>query len=297
MPRIKLAMAALAAFTLTLSACSTATASSDNPPGYIATDLSNLKEVPEIAAMVPEKVSKDGVLTVGSNVFYAPAESYALDGATPMGYDIDMANALGAVMGLKVNVVNAEFAQIIPGIGAKYEVGIAAFSTTPERLKAVDMIPYLSSGSAWSTQTGNPTHFDFNNLCGERLGVLSGTIQADAMDEAAAKCGDNPPQIQKFSSQNQAAIAVASGQLTAMYTDSVVGDYAVKQSDGKLERMGEITQSGTAGIAVAKKDRATAEAVRAALQYLIDTGELKKIFATWGITDGVPTSTTILPEK
>ena len=90
MPRIKLAMAALAAFTLTLSACSTATASSDNPPGYIATDLSNIQKDPKVAALVPEHVSKDGILTVGDNIFYAPAEFYALDGKTPQGYDLSL---------------------------------------------------------------------------------------------------------------------------------------------------------------------------------------------------------------
>ena len=98
------AVAAVAAFGL--ACCSTSADDADNSTNedVIATDLSSLQKVDEIAALVPDEVAKDGKLTVGDNIYYAPAEFYAADGTTAQGYDIDIARALAAVMGLEADV-------------------------------------------------------------------------------------------------------------------------------------------------------------------------------------------------
>ena len=102
----KLAVFALsAAMIVSLGACGTSeksdstvsgdSKSSSNVTGY---DVSGVTKDDDIAAMLPESVTKDGKLTVGMDTSYAPAEFLAEDGKTPVGFDVDIAKAVQAAL-------------------------------------------------------------------------------------------------------------------------------------------------------------------------------------------------------
>ena len=102
----KLAVFALsAAMIVSLGACGTSeksdsaassdSESSSNTTGY---DVSGVTKDDDIAAMLPESVTKDGKLTVGMDTSYAPAEFLAEDGKTPVGCDVDIAKAVQAAL-------------------------------------------------------------------------------------------------------------------------------------------------------------------------------------------------------
>ena len=142
----KLAVFAIsAAMIVSLGACGTSeksdsTASGDsesssNTTGY---DVSGVTKDDDIAAMLPESVTKDGKLTVGMDTSYAPAEFLAEDGKTPVGFDVDIAKALAQVFGLEADPETANFDSIIPSVGSKYDIGISSFTVTKERLEAVE---------------------------------------------------------------------------------------------------------------------------------------------------------------
>ena len=73
--------------------------------------------------------------------------------------DADLAKALGAVLGLKVKVVNATFDAIIPGLAAgKYDLGMSSFTDTKAREKVVDFVTYFSAGTSFYVKaSGGPT--------------------------------------------------------------------------------------------------------------------------------------------
>ena len=102
----KLAVSALsAAMIVSLGACGTSeksdsaassdSESSSNTTGY---DVSGVTKDDDIAAMLPESVTKDGKLTVGMDTSYAPAEFLAEDGKTPVGFEVDIAKAVQAAL-------------------------------------------------------------------------------------------------------------------------------------------------------------------------------------------------------
>lgn len=304
MKRIMSAIAA-ATLALTLAACSddadtNGTSATEEggqtAEGFLATDLSDIDKVDEIAAMVPEAVAEDGKLTVGTNIFFAPAEFYAPDGVTPQGYDIDMGKAIAQVLGLEFEAQQAEFASIIPGIGTRYEIGIANFTINAERQEAVNMLQYFEAGSAWAVQAGNPDNFDPADVCGKVIGVQSGTYQDEVLaDMNTTVCADNPIQVQQLSEQSAVTMRVSSGQIDAMYTDSPVADYAAAITEGQVERVGEVEDSAGFGVVVAKDDQELTDALEAAMNYLMDEGHMDDIFATWGITEGVSTEVAVNP--
>jgi polar amino acid transport system substrate-binding protein len=168
-------------------------------------------------------------------------------------------------------------------LGTKYEVGISSFTIRPDRMENANMISYVMAGNQWAVQSGNPDGFDPEDICGFSVGVQVNTTQDEALGEMSAACpADNPLTVLTWESQADVTTNLVGGKVQAMWADSPVTQYAVGQTDGALELFGEITDSAPEGVVVAKEDTAMAEAVRAALQKLMDDGTLRAIFAAWG---------------
>lgn len=249
-------------------------------------DVSTIQPVEEIAAMVPQSVKDRGVLRNGASTDYAPAEFRALDGQTPVGYDVDLMNAVAKVMGLKAGeTTHAEFPTIIPALGTKFDVGASSFTITSERLEQVHMISYVEVGSAFAVAQGNPKSFDPANVCGHTVGVQNGTYQQEYAEKLSEKCvaeGKEKIHVMPHDLQSDIATKVIGGQYDATLADSTVIGYAIELAGGKLEQVGEVIESAPQGIAVAKNDPELAKAVQAAVQHLMDDGTFVKILEPYG---------------
>ncbi|GAA4731550.1 ABC transporter substrate-binding protein [Isoptericola chiayiensis] len=293
--RTALPVSALAVVAL-LTGCTTASqdlgsgaGSGEDTTGSAAPSAAAIETDPELAALVPAEVAEDGVLTVGAELSYAPAEFVAADGVTPVGFDVDIAAAIAATLGLESQVEPSTFDAIIPAVGTKYEVGISGFTIDAERLEVAHMVSYFDAGSQLAVATGNPDGIDAANLCGVTVGVQTGTVQQGALEDASAACeadGAEPVEVLPYDSQADVTTNLAGGKVQAMYADSPVTAYAVEQAGGSIETLGEITDAAPYGVVVAQGDDALAEAVRAALQQLMDDGTLTEILDGWGNAEG-----------
>ena len=232
---------------------------------------------------------KDGELSAGMELSYAPAEFYAEDGKTPVGYDIDMTKAIAKTLGLKPNIVSSMFDTIIPSIGSKYDLGITAMTITEERMQSVDFVSYYRAGSTWAVKKGNPNKIDTSDLCGKKVAVQTATMQETEANKIAKQCeADGKDKLEVISSKLQTDVttAVASGKASIFYADSTVSAYAIKQTDGQLEMLGKVEGVAPEGIVIKKGDSQMDEAVQKAVQKLIDDGTYLKILKYWGVEDG-----------
>ena len=149
---------------------------SNQTSGAATYDPASVAKDDVLAALVPEALKSTGKLTIGSDTSYAPAEFLGgSDGQTPMGYDVDFAKAIGAVLGLKVNYETAGFSSILPALGTKYDLGISAFSINKTRLSAVNLVSYYKNGSIWAVQKGNPKAISLDGLCGKTVAAQTGS--------------------------------------------------------------------------------------------------------------------------
>jgi polar amino acid transport system substrate-binding protein len=242
------------------------------------------------AAAVPDAVKSKGTLTVAADATYAPNEFTAPNGKTVKGMDADLAKALGADLGLKVNVVNATFDSIIPGLAAgKYDLGMSSFTDTKEREKTVDFVTYFSAGTSFYVKaSGGPAINGLADLCGKTVAVEKGTTQADDAAAQGKRCkaaGKGAVAVSVFPDQNGANLALSSGRAAVGMADSPVADYQVKQSAGQFKLSGQPYGTAPYGIAI-PKGNGMAEPVKAALTDLIANGTYKKILDTWGIASG-----------
>ncbi len=244
----------------------------------------------EAAALVPQAIKDKGTLTIGTDASYAPSEFLAGDGKTIEGFDIDLFTAVAKKLGLKVDFQNAKFDSIITGVqGKKYDLGVSSFTVNAERMKQVNMVSYFNAGTQWASAPGNPKKVDPDKPCGATVAVQKATVQQEEdlppKQKACQKEG-KPLKVLVYEAQDQATAAVASGKADAMLADSPVVAYAVKQSAGKLEALGDIYDSAPYGYVVPKADTELADAIVAALKSLDADGSYKKVLTNWGVDQG-----------
>jgi polar amino acid transport system substrate-binding protein len=244
----------------------------------------------KIEAMVPASIKAKGTLTVAADATYAPDEFIASNGHTVVGMDADLAQALGTELGLKVNVVNASFDTIIPGLAAgKYDLGMSSFTDTKARQKVVDFVTYFSAGTSFYVKaSGGPAISDLASLCGRTVAVERGTTEQDDATAQSAKCkaaGKPTVNVSAFPDQNSANLAVSSGRAQVGMADSPVAAYIVKQSNGQFKLSGKAYGTAPYGIAI-PKGNGMAKPVLAAVKALMANGTYKSILAKWGVTEG-----------
>lgn len=246
--------------------------------------------VSEIAAQVPDSVKANGTLTVAADATYAPNEFIGTDGHTVVGLDADLAQALGQVLGLKVNVVNATFATIIPGLASgKYDLGISSFTDTKEREKTVDFVTYFVAGTSFYVKSaGGPNVRSLADLCGHTVAVEQGTTQQADAQAQAEKCkpaGKPGMTVQVFNDQNAVNLALSSGRAQVAMADSPVAAYQVKQSNGTFKVSGSPYGTAPYGIAI-PKNNGMADPIMAAVTQLMSDGTYTKILGKWGVQGG-----------
>jgi polar amino acid transport system substrate-binding protein len=284
--RIKLGVVAASVAALALSACGSSSLSGE-PGGGTAPSVSVSQNV-DLASKLPESIKSDGVINIGVDSSYAPSEFLAADGKTVQGFDVDVFDAVAAKFGVKTEWHTADFGSIINGVnGKKYDMGISSFTITPERLKQVNMVSYFNAGTQWATTQGNPKGVDPNNACGKNVAVQSNTTQ-DMTDIPALqkKCGSNKINVLSLKDQSQATAAVVSGKADAMLADSPVVAYAVKQSGGKLEALGDIYGAAPYGYVLPKDETEFAQAIVEALKEIDKDGAYKAALEKWGVEQG-----------
>ena len=294
-------VATLAAMALVLTACGDNSGGS-SAGGSSASGTASLPSVSaddQLAGMVPDAVKKDGVITVGSDTTYAPSEFIAEDGETIVGFDVDLFTLVAQKLGLKAKFETAPFDSIIAGVGSqKYEAGVSSFTINPDRLQQANMISYFSAGTQWATKKGNPEKVDIDNACGLKIAVQKATVQVDDLTKRSDDCtaaGKKAITIDQYDGQDEATAAVVSGKDVAGLADSPVEAYAVSQTKGQLELLGDIYDSAPYGYVVAKDQTQFADAIQKALASLIQDGTYKKGLAKWGVEAGAIDNPTVNP--
>lgn len=244
-----------------------------------------------LAAMVPAKIKSKGSLTFAMDASYPPDESIASDGHTIVGFDADLGNALAKELGLKANLENIKFDNIIPGLqDGKYDVGLSSFTDTKAREKVVDFVTYFQAGEGFYVKAGSGKKFNgLASLCGHTVSVESGTTEETDATTQSKKCKVT---VLTFPDQNQANLAVSSGRADVGFADSQVVGYIVKQSNGQFEETGKAFEVAPYGIAL-PKNNGMAPVILAALKALMADGQYKSILTKWGIQDGAITNPVI----
>ncbi len=172
-----------------------------------------------------------GRLIVGTEAQYAPYEFKDMD-ANIVGCDIFIAQQIADALGVSLEIVDMAFDGIIPAVqSGQVDLGIAAFTNTPERAEVIDFSAvYEESLQYLVVQAGNEDVYTTpESLAGQKVGAQRGTIQSQLIMKTM-------PQAQLFelAKYPELSIEVQNGNIAGLVVDAAVGDSIIASSDGKL---------------------------------------------------------------
>lgn len=278
--RVLATVCVISAASLMLSSCSNSAGSESDSTPSITIDQA-------AADLLPANLKSKGEVTFGVDATYSPNE-FKDENGNLTGWEIDLGNAIAGKLGIKAVYELSIFDKILPSVvGGKYDAGLSSFTDNPERQKTVDFVDYYSAGIQWASKAG--TSVDPDNACGLKISAQNGTTSVDDLklkSEDCTKAGKPEITILGFDDQALATQAASSGRVAAVSADSPIIQYAVKQSAGALELIGEPYGVAPYGIPVAKGNTALASALKAALESLQADGTYAKILDKWGVTAG-----------
>jgi polar amino acid transport system substrate-binding protein len=238
-----------------------------------------------LARLVPADVAADGKVVVGADASYPPNEYLDADGRTIIGMDVELGRAVGQKLGLTAEFQNAQFDGILPGLAAgKYEWGMSSFTVNPDRVKSVDMVSYFNVGTKAAVAKGNPERVGLEELCGRPVGVQQGTVQVDDLNARNQRCqaqGKPGIALTVLPQQTDVTLALTAKRVVAMLADAPVINYAISQTNGQVEALGEQYDAAPYGIAIQKGKGDFAKAVQGAVQALINDGTYDKIVSRY----------------
>ncbi len=190
------------------------------------------EQQPAEPATLLEQIKAKGKVVVGTEAQYAPYEFKDLD-ANFAGCDMWLAQQIADSLGVELEVVDMAFDGIIPAVkSGQVDIGIAAFTKTPERAEEIDFSNlYETSAQLLIVKTGDADKYSTKEaLAGQKVGAQKGTIQSQLIQSAL-------PESELFELEKYPALAleVQNGNIAGLVVDQAVGEALVASSNGALE--------------------------------------------------------------
>lgn len=227
-----------------------------------------------------DKIKSAGVLKVGTEAQYAPYEFKDAD-AKIVGADIALAQKIADDLGVKLEVVDMKFDGIIPAVqSGQVDMGIAAFSNTPERAKEVDFSNiYDKSEQMLVVDAQNKDKYtSVDALSGLKVGAQKGSIQSNLITKELTK--STLFELDKFPAL---ALEVQNGNIAGLVADASVAKSMISGSCGKLAAANftftsEAAKVGKA-VVIKKGNSGLVDAVNKSVDAFVSDGSWDKAYA------------------
>ncbi|MBI0328799.1 transporter substrate-binding domain-containing protein [Burkholderia plantarii] len=229
------------------------------------------------AADLLDQVKQRGTLRIGLEGTFPPFNSKSPQGDL-VGYDVDIAKAVAAKLGLKPEFVTTEWSGIIAGLQAgKFDVIVNQVGVTDKRKEVLDFSPAYTYSAAQLIQRKDDTRQfkSLDDLKGKKLGVGLGT---NYMDMAKSVPGID---VKTYPGAPEYLRDLAAGRLDAALNDRLMLAYLLKNSQLPL-RTGATLQAGEpSAIPFKKGNPQFAKAIDDAMTQLEADGTFTKISDKW----------------
>ncbi len=218
-----------------------------------------------------------------SDPTFPPMESKTAAGK-PVGFDIDLANAVAKLWKVKAKFVQTSFPGLLPALASKKcNMVISGIFITPDRVKQFPAVAYMKTHRALVVQGGNPKRVKSpNDLSGKNVAVQAGTKYEEylkQLNDEFKSSGRAQMNLQSYPGDTDAVAQLLIGRADAVLTQDTSGAYQKKQHPGQLAIAYLFPEKDTFGIYYRKSDTKLGTALKAAIKTLKKNGTLKKIAA------------------
>jgi polar amino acid transport system substrate-binding protein len=239
-------------------------------------------DTPGQAKSLLDEIKARGVVRVGTRVDNPPHSSYNASGQW-VGFDNDIAQAVGKRLGVKVEMVKVdELTRISFLQNGKIDLAIASISKTKKRAQQVDFSEtYFYSVQTFVVRKGTAT--SYKDLVGKRVGASRGSSSIGNWKTWLQRNGvTGEPDIEQFGDKHAALAAVKQGAIAGWTEDyEVLASYARNEPDLQVLNVPGGTGLKLDGIAMRKNESALMLAVNLALQDITASGEYDTMYDRW----------------
>jgi polar amino acid transport system substrate-binding protein len=196
-------------------------------PADTGLDGTALERATAILGSAPTGVAKDivecGHMIVANDRAYPPQSSLDETSGELVGFDVDVAKAVGEILGLEVRFVNPDWETIPAGLNSgRIDVSIGSMSITPEKDKSVDFTaPYYFATAQAFVKEGGPQITSVADLDGTSVGVGVATTYYDFLKQ------ESKAVIKTYATDTDAFPDLRSGKLDFVVTAGPTGQQAI----------------------------------------------------------------------
>lgn len=217
----------------------------------------------------------DKPLIVGTEPSFPPFE--ATEGDSYVGFDIDLAQAIGDKLGRKVEIKAMGFDALIPALKSnQIDIIASAMSATDERKKQVDFTaPYYIGGSVIVVRQDNTTIKGWDDITGKQVAVQAGSKPADFAEKQGAV-------LKQFDANYQCLQELQTGASEAVAIDKAVALYYIAKGGlSDLKVIGEPKKLAGSAMAIDKGHEKELESINKALAELKADGTYTQLYKKW----------------
>jgi polar amino acid transport system substrate-binding protein len=216
-----------------------------------------------------------------NNPTFPPMESKTTSGK-PVGFDIDLAKAIGKLWRVRAVFLSSSFPGLPPALaGHKCNMVISAIFITPDRTAKFPAVPYMRTHRALIVKAGNPKHIKLpKDLSGKSVAVQAGTkyeLYLNHLNETFKDAGKAQMNLHSYPADTDAIAQVLIGRADAVLTQDTAGAYQKRQHPGKLAIAYLFPAKDAFGIYYRKSDAKLGKALKSAIATLKKNGTLKKL--------------------
>lgn len=215
-------------------------------------------------------------LTMGTSADFPPFESVDPSGEI-IGFDIDLAKAIGEELGYEIEIKDMKFDGLIGALQSdRIDFVMSGMSATDERKENVDFsTEYHRSGEMFLSLKDAGIE-SIEDLDGKTLGVQLGTIQEQGARKIQEEYGF---EIKPIDSSSIMVQELLSNRVDAIYIDKAVG--VGYQAEQDLAGFDDPTTASPGMAAAFPKDSDLVEEFNEALAALEESGKLQELKDQW----------------
>lgn len=250
------------------------------------------------AAELPASIKAKGEIVVAIMPNYPPMDFKDPATNTLTGLDYDLGNALAERLGVKIKWQETGFEQMINALTTdRVDMVLSGMTDTAERQASVTFVDYFTSGPQFYTLQKNKDFNAITDLCGKKVGTSRRTtFPAEIAEWSKANCeAAGKPAINVIGTEGSAdaRAQLRQSRIDAAMQGSETLPYLKTQEKDMYKTVGLPISQQFTGLGVSKKKPELSEAVKVALQSMIDDGTYQTILKKWDLELGAIKTVTV----
>ncbi len=237
------------------------------------------------AAAPAQSLVSTGQITWGLAATFPPFEF--VQDEKPVGFDLDLADALAKKLSLTSTVTTFEFKGLIPALlGKRIDAIISGMYINAERQEVAEFVPYVLVGNQIVVRHGNPLKVtEPASLCGHRVAAPVGTAFEIAANKVNTDClaASKPGlTILALPGTTTCALALTQDRADAIIVSTPTAAALMNGTPDTYDAAGAPYDNDTkVGIAIGKDNPALKAAMQKAMESVVADGTYAALLTKW----------------